>query len=81
MPDQPAYECNPEWHDGHKAGADFLIRLPGAKKHPNGLPTQYACCNLHLGRAIRYLKWTRAHYLGKHLNNFRIIDVGPKDEE
>lgn len=42
--------CDPNWHDGEKVPADFMLKVDGK------FVARFACCKLHIGDAIHYLK-------------------------
>lgn len=63
--------CDPSWHGGHYRVADFTITRVGSKPPARMI----ACCDKHLGRAVRLMK---ARNGAGRLINFRIRYIRPK---
>jgi hypothetical protein len=47
------YHCDPDFHNGGKVEAEFLIRTLQKEEYQQEFPVVWAACGEHLGKALR----------------------------
>ena len=66
---ETSYSCNPKWHGGQKAQANFFIQAPEDTPLTAESPAAYAVCEAHAGNALRvmlfYYKTVRVREVNK----------------